>query len=162
MSTIKKAYTEIVELLEAHAEHKVKSILPQVIELASAKTGGGGGRATTFHKNADGIVVAIRCFYFGLWMSPEVAEFGKKASSSTGFNSMCKAGVSLWTKQQRDAKKAREELLTAVADGSISPSELPAQLAGIEEARAQVEAAEYGFETLDECLADNAARGLAH
>ena len=160
---IKKAYQEIVAFLEENADKKVKSIINDVVAMASAKSGGGGGGATTFHKNADGVVVAVRCLYHKLWMSPEVAEFGAKASSPTGLNSMCKDGVSKWSKQQRDAKNAKESLLAQVAAGEIEASNLGAELDAIEEARNVVEAREdgYGFAELEDCLADNAARGLA-
>ena len=159
--TIKKAFVEIVELLEANENSKVKSILPDVIQLASAKQGGGGGGATTFHKNEDGEVVGIRCFYHGKWMSPAVVEFGKKASSSTGLNSMCKDGVSKWTKQQRQAKLAKEELLTQVASGEVDASELTARLEQIEADRntvvpftaTETVAEGYGFDTVEELIA---------
>lgn len=150
---IKKAYTNIVELLQANEDCLVGDILPQVVELASAKAGG-GGKATTFHKDADGTVRAIRCFYFGKWMDPAVVEFGKKASSTTGLNSMCKEGVSHWTKQQRAAKAAKEQLLADVAAGEVDHTELTELLAAIEEDRNVV--AEFNgpaFDTLEELLA---------
>lgn len=163
MAQIKKAFAEIVELLQANENSKVKSVLPQIIELASAKSGGGGGGATTFHKNADGKVVAIRCFYHKKWMSPEVVEFGAKANTATGFNTMCKTGVSNWTKQQREAKNAKDVLLAGIADGSVPHTELAERLQAIEDARNLVVDREdgYGFETLEECLADNEARGVS-
>lgn len=163
MSTIKKAFVEIVDTLQANTNELVGDILPQVIALASAKTGGGGGKATTFHKNEDGQIVGIQCYYHGLWMSPEVVDFGKKASSATGFNSMCKDGVSKWTKQERVAKVAKEQLLQDVANGAVDATDLVDMMAEIEEARVSREAREdgYGFATLEELLEDNAARGIA-
>ncbi len=163
MSTIKKAFVEIVETLQANTNELVGDILPQIIALASAKTGGGGGKATTFHKNDDGVIVGVRCYYHGLWMSPEVVDFGKKASSATGFNSMCKDGVSKWTKQERAAKTAKEELLQNVASGDVEASDLAQVMADIEEAREARVAREdgYGFSTLEELLEDNVARGIA-
>lgn len=163
MSTIKKAFVEIVEVLQANTNELVGDILPQIVALASAKTGGGGGKATAFHKNEDGQIVAIKCYYHGLWMSPDVAEFGKKASSATGFNSMCKEGVSHWTKQERVAKAAKEQLLQDVATGAIEATDLVAEMEAIEDARTDRVAREdgYGFETLEECLEDNVERGIA-
>jgi len=163
MSTIKKAFVEIVETLQANTNELVGDILPQIIALASAKTGGGGGKATTFHKNEDGQIVGVQCYYHGLWMSPEVADFGKKASSATGFNSMCKDGVSKWTKQERVAKAAKEQLLLDVADGTVDAADLPAVMQDIEDARKEREPREdgYGFATLEELLEDNAQRGIA-
>lgn len=155
MANIKKAYASIVELLQDNEDSYVRDILPQVVELASAKTGGGGGKATTFHKDEEGNVVGILCYYHKQWMSPDNVEFGAKASSATGYNSMCKHGVSNWTKQQRDAKKAREALLVSVSEGDVEATELPALLAEIEEdAAAIVELPEgmVGYGTLEELL----------
>tara|TARA_R110000824_G_C15233132_1_gene679128 strand:- start:41060 stop:41554 length:495 start_codon:yes stop_codon:yes gene_type:complete len=163
MSSIKKAFVEIVETLQANANELVGDILPQIVALASAKTGGGGGKATTFHKNEDGVIVAIRCYYHGLWMSPEVAEFGKKASSATGFNSMCKDGVSKWTKQERTAKAAKEQLLQDVMSEELASTDLADAMANVEAERELRVAREdaYGFDSLEACLEDNVARGIA-
>ena len=153
--TIKKAYQDIVTLLQDNEGSKVSSILPQVIEMASAKTGGGGGgRATTFHKDEEGVVRAIKCYYHNLWMDPQVVEFGQKTGSATGYNSMCKDGNSKWSKQQREAKKAKNDLLQALADGEIEASDLPNQLAIIEDDTNAINprADGYGFDTLEECL----------
>ncbi len=178
---IKKAYVEIIDFLEANGDKKVKTIIADVIKLVAAKGAGGGGGITSFHKNEAGDVVAIRDYYFQLWISPGVVEFGAKASSPTGLNNMCKEGVSNWTKQQRVARVAKEDLLGKIASEEIPAKELPAELAKIEEARGAValmsatpETAEgetapdqvheegYGFATLEECQADNQARGLPH
>ena len=155
MSNIKKAYTDIVELLQANPDASVSAILPQVLELASAKSGGGGSRATTFHKNDEGVVIAIKCYYFGKWMSPLDMEFGKKASSATGFNSMCKEGVSHWTKQQRAYKQSQSTLLKDVADGTVAAEDLAAVMVELEEARDKVEpmSIDCGHDTLEELLA---------
>lgn len=152
---VKKAYQELVAFLEENGDKKVKTVINDVIEMCSAKSGGGGGAATTFHKDDNGVVVAVRCFYHKLWMSPAVAEFGAKASSPTGLNSMCKDGVSKWSKQQREAKAAKEALLQQVAAGEIDPSDIGAEMAKIEEARSVIVPREdgYGFETLEELLA---------
>lgn len=162
MATIKKAYAAIAELLQANVDAVVGDILPEALALMTAKTGGGGSHATTFHRDAEGNVVAIRCYYHGLWMDPRVVEFGGKATSATGFNSMCKDGVSKWTKQQRDLKKGRDELLEKVAAGEIEPTAIAEEMVNLEEAAKVVIPREdgYGFETLEECLEDSATRGL--
>lgn len=155
---IKKAYTAIVALLTANQGLQVSDVLAEVIELASAKTGGGGGQASTFHKDEEGNTIAIRCYYHGLWMDPAEVEFGAKASSPTGLNSMCKDGMSKWTKQQRAAKAARNELLDSVANGETSADDLPGLLAEIEETRNAVipREDEYGYESLEDLLAAQA------
>lgn len=160
--TIKKAYQEIVSLLEANQDSLVSDVIDAVRDLASAKQGG-GGKATSFHKGEDGTVLAIHCFYHGVWISPLVVEFGNKASSASGFNSMCKEGVSKWTKQQREFKKAKEQLLADVASGEVSAADVPAIIAELEEAKNAIVPLEgdyQGFENLEDCLADLEERGL--
>ena len=160
MTQIKKAYQSIVSLLEANPDAKVKTLLDQVRDLASAKSSGGGS-ASTFHKDGDN-VTAIRCYYHGLWMNPEIAEFGKKTGSASGFNPMCKDGLSKWNRQQSQFKKAKEQLLARVAAGEVQAADIANELAMFEQARDQIIPREdsYGFATLEECLADNAARGI--
>jgi len=165
MATIKKAYQEIVSFLEANRDASVNDVIDNVIELASAKSGGGGGKATAFHKGEDGTVLAVRCFYHKTWISPLVVEFGSKASSSTGLNSMCKEGVSKWTKQQRAYAQGKDALLNEIASGERDADSLAEALEELEEARKAIapldrEDGYVGFETLDECLADLEARGL--
>lgn len=166
MSGIKKAFLPIVEALraamEADPKVKVASILGDIEALASAKSGAGGGKATTFHRDEAGNVVAVKCYYHSLWMDPRVAEFGEKKSSASGFNSMSKDGMSKWTKQNAAAKKAKEELLLKVQSGEIAADQIADQLAAIDAERSAVIAREdgYGFATLEECLQDSQNRGL--
>lgn len=161
-SKVKKVFVDLIAHLEANADKKVKSILPEIIAMCEAKQGGGAGHASTFVKNDKGEVVAVRCFYHKLWMSPQVADFGGKASSSTGLNSMCKDGVSKWTKQQRDFKAAQSDLLMKVASGEIQPSQLASEMEALEAARNVIVPREdgYGFATAQECLDDMANRGI--
>ena len=157
---IKKVFQDIVSLLEANPESRVRELLPQVQELASAKSAGGGS-ATTFQRDEAGNVVAIRCYYHNLWMHPQLGDFGKKAGSASGYNSMCKDGQSKWTKQQSAAKKAKDALLAQVADGSFTGN-VQEEISRIEaEAKAVIPREDgYGFATMEECLADNASKGL--
>ena len=158
--SIKKVFQPIVSFLEANPAAKVRDVLDQIIELASAKSAGGGA-ASTFHRDEHGNVVAIRCYYHNLWMHPELGDFGKKTGSASGYNSMCKDGLSKWTKQQAQMKKAKEQLLTDVANGSFT-GDIQAELQNIEQAAKIIAPREdgYGFATLEECLADNASKGL--
>lgn len=165
MATIKKAYKEIVSLLEANRDVQVSEVIDQVIEFASAKTGGGGGKASAFHRAEDGTVLAVRDFYFKKWVSPLIMEFGEKKSSPSGLNSMSKEGVSKWTKAQREFKKANDGLLQQMLDGSLAQEDLADEVAKIETAREEILPIESvegyeGFDDLDECLADLEARGL--
>lgn len=150
---VKKAYTQLVELLQANKDKKVSSILDQVIEMTSAK--GAGGSATAFHKDEKGNVVAIRCSYFGLWMPTSHVKFGAKAGSASGFNSMSQEGVNNFGKQQRDAKKAKEQVLERVAKGELKPDQIQVELERIEAERKRIipHSTGIGFKTLEECLA---------
>lgn len=163
MPNIKKAYVEIVDLLRSNEHAQVSEVLPEVIAIASAKSGAGGGKATQFHRNEQGEVVAIRCYYHKLWMDPRIAEFGNKATSPTGLNNMCKDGVSKWTKQRREAKAAEAQLLTDVAAGTIAVTDIANEQARIAEEAARIEPREdgYGFETLEECLEYSATQNLS-
>lgn len=150
MSNIKKAFVEIVAFLEANKDVKVSKVLDHVIELASAKTSRTEGNLSV--KNTAGEVVAILDYYFKRWMplvGDAAVEFGKKASTSTGYNSMCKEGVSAWTKQQREAKNATAQLLQNVSSGEVLPEAIPAEQAKIEETRKFVPATTLGFDTVE-------------
>lgn len=142
---IKKAYQEIVAYLEDNQGSKVKTILPGVIELASAKSGGGGGGGSTIRRNEAGEVTHIFCYYHKMWEPIAEVEFGKKATSPTGLNNMCKEGTSQWTKQQRVAKKAKEALLDDVAQGIVAPGDIVAKQADIDTARALIVLREDGI-----------------
>jgi len=154
MASIKKAYVSIMSLLAANMDATVADIYPQVEELASAKAGGGGGKATTFHRDEDGNVVALFCAYFKKWFPVDgEVEFGKKASTQSGFNNYSKQGLSHWNKQLNDFKKAKEQLLVDIAADPSLASELQAKLDELEEQRAAIQPVEGGFDTLEELLA---------
>ena len=107
--TIKKVFVELHAFLEANADRKIKSILEEITILMSAKVAGSTG-ASNVHKNEAGEVTHVLDYYFKTWMPVATVEFGAKASSASGLNTMCKEGVANWTKQQREFKKAKEAL----------------------------------------------------
>ena len=160
MSTIKKAFQPIMSLLAAGVEAGtvVQAVYDEALTLTAAKVGAGGGKATTFHKNDDGVVVAVLCYYHKLWMDPREVDFGAKASSATGLNSMCKDGVSKWTKAKNAAKTASAGLLDRVTAGELDREDIPAEQERIAEEAATIIPREdgYGFATLEECLAASA------
>lgn len=165
MANIKKVFTVISTILNANLSATVESLMPQLNEVMSAKTGGGtsGGKGTTFQKSEDGTVTAVLCYYFKQWMDPRLVDFGTKAGSSTGLNSMCKAGVSAWTKQQAAFRKAKEALLDQVAKGELKPSDIDGELAKLEAARdaiIDVPAEIQAFETLEDCQNNSKVSGL--
>ena len=171
MSTIKKAFQPIMSALAAaisiNPEVTVAEVLEEIQALSAAKSGAGGGKATAFHRNEAGEVVAVKCYYHKLWMAPSIVEFGEKKSSASALNSMSKDGMSKWTKQNSAAKKEKEELLTKVGAGEIEATDIAAELDAIEVRKGAITPMERedqytGFETLEECLADAEENGLPH
>ncbi len=133
---IKKVFADLVNFLEANENSKVKTVMPQILDICSAK--GGGGGVSNFIKDADGNVTHVYCYYHKKWEAVAECEYGAKANSPTGLNSMCKEGTSAWTKQQREAKNANQDLLTAVAKGEVAPGDIAAKQADIEANRAKI------------------------
>ena len=130
---IKKDFQELIAFLEANEKKSVKTILEQVREMCSAKA------QVTFKKDADGNVTHVFCYYHKVWEEVTADNYGKKASNkATGLNTMCKVGLNQWTKQQREAKKARDELLAKVASGEVPAERLTAELELIEAKRQAV------------------------
>lgn len=156
---VKKVFVPIMALLasamEANAKVKVADIFADIEELVKARVGeGGGGRATTFHKDDAGVVTAIRCFYFGKWFDPRVVETGVKANTPSGYNSMCKVGLNAWTKQQREAKAAKDTLLEEVIAGTTEQSQLGTRMQEIEDARNAIIATDLPlYDSLEDLLA---------
>lgn len=136
--SIKKAFIPLVELLEANKGKQVSSIMDKILELTSAKAGGGGRASNTVHKNDAGEVTHVFCYYHKKWEELAKVEYGKKASSPTGYSNMCKEGTAAWTKQQRDAKKGKDDLLASVAAGETKASDIKDRMAEIETERGKV------------------------
>jgi hypothetical protein len=142
-TNIKKAYVELVAFLNDNADKKVKTILPDIIAMVE-KASGGGSVGNTVRRDEHGNVVAIFCYYHKEWEEVAVVPYGKKANSTSGLNTMCKQGTSAWTKQQREAKQAKSDLLEKVASGDVQASELTVELEKIEEARKAIKP--YSFD----------------
>ncbi len=161
MAKVKTAFQPIVDFLEANKDVKVSKILAQVIAMTEAKANRAEG--STFKKNSKGETVAVLDYYFKRWMptvGPLAVEFGAKAKTATGLNTMCKDGVSHWTKQQSEAKKASGELLKKVASGEIKPQDIAVHQAQIEEARKVIVATDKGFASEAELEAYLAEQGV--
>lgn len=165
MTKVKTAFQPIVDLIEAAIANdpkvRAKDLINEVIALTAAKIATGVG--STIMKDASGAVVAIRCYYFKRWMplvGDKAVEFGKKANTATGLNTMCKEGSSHWTKQQREADAANKELISKVISKEITPDDIPALQAKIEEDRKVIVPTELGFATEEEAREYLAASGV--
>lgn len=136
--TIKKVYAELFELLQANENKKVSTLMPQLQELMATKSA-----TKSFIKNEAGEVTHVFCYYHKLW---EPVEFyGKKASTPSGYNSMCKEGVNQWTKQQRDYKKGESQLLADIASGKVSPDAIQDNMSKLEADRKSIKPREDGI-----------------
>lgn len=153
MQAIKKQFEEVVAFLQANEGKKVASIMPTILEMCG-KASAGGSVGNTVLKDDEGNVVAIYCYYHKKWEPVAEVEYGKKANTTSGLNTMCKEGVSNWTKQQREAKKAKEQLLDKVATSEISPNSIDSHLEAIEVERAKIvgHSSGIGFEHAEEVL----------
>ena len=142
---IKKAYVDLVELLQANKNKKVETLLPQILELATAKQA-----AKNFLTNDKGETTHIYCYYHKKW--EEVKHYGKKKHSASGYNSMCKIGVNQWTKQQRLYKVGMESLVDEIADGTLSADMVQEEKEKLHEERSKIvpREDEHGFDNLDD------------
>lgn len=150
--TIKKGFEEVHAFLEANKSKKVSTILADLVALMSAKSAGGSDIGKTFLKTAEGTTYAVYCYYHKRWELTSVAEFGAKANTATGLNTMCKEGVSMWSKQQRAFKKSKDSLLMSMAEGILVGVDLNESLSQLEEIRKQIEVRddEHGYDTAEE------------
>lgn len=152
---VKKAYVEIARILNENSNKKVSSILPELMELMTSKGSGGSDIGKTFLKDENGEVFAIYCYYHKKWELISECEYGQKKGTATNLNTMCKEGVSNWTKQQRIAKKAKEQLLAQLASGELSVEDLPNAQAEIEDNRDVIIPREdgHGYDSAEEVKA---------
>jgi len=130
MTTIKKDYLSIVAFLEENKNKKVSTILDELKSMCTKKT-----NDKTFELDEEGNVTRVYCYYHKCWEDVSIYTYGPKKNTASGLNTMCKEGVSQWTKQQRVAKQAKEALLTKLGTGELTVDDLPTEQALIEEMR---------------------------
>ena len=116
---VKKVFQPLVDFLIHNKGKKVSTILNDIIKMTAAKV-----QTKTSITDEDGNVIAIFCYYHKQWERLDEVEYGRKASSSTGYNTMCKIGVSKWTKQQRAIKAVGSKLISMLENGEIEPNDL--------------------------------------
>jgi len=152
--SIKKVFNELNTLLSANKDKLVSELMPQLIELMSAKTASGSNGPTSY-KDENGKVIAVFCYYHKKWELVADHEYGAKAGTTTGLNSMCKLGVNQWTKQQREFKKAQTELLNKLSTGELPIDQLSvvqAELAATKESIVFAEGYPTAFDSIDDLL----------
>jgi len=142
----KKAYQDIVGFLEFNKDKKVSTILPKILEMTKQKNN------LKTHIVHDGKVVAIFCYYHKQWELLKNVAYGKKASSATGFNTMCKVGVSKWTRQNNAVKKIGTDILTMLENGELDQVDISDKKAELLAKAKEIDVEDMpdGFETLEE------------
>lgn len=119
MNDIKKGLIELVKLVEAR---KGKIIDDKFIEdfryyCVSKK------KSSVILLDNDNIVGKF-CWYHKKWELFKDNEFGIKSGDPSGFNSMCKSGVSSWTRSQLAIKKLDAEALKKVKSGKLKINDI--------------------------------------
>lgn len=158
--SIKVAYTEIVNHLQANKNVQVSQVLPAIIEMASAQR---TSSASLSVKDTEGNIVALFCSFFKRWMpivGSETVEFGLKASSSTGYNNMSKEGLSQWTKKQRVAKTATSAIIDQLENGEIQASDISSIRAEIEATRNSPVETDLGYAEKQEVVSKLTSEGF--
>jgi len=144
--SIKKAYEEIIGLLEANPNKKVSSIIAEARAMCAQKT-----NLKTFAVDAEGQVYAIYCYYHKHWELLSEVEYGLKASSTTGFNTMCKVGVSKWTKQNNAVKAVNGTVLEMLEKGELELADIEAMKEQLIAQAREIDTTDMpiGYETLE-------------
>ncbi len=119
--TIKKDQQALFDHLQSLLNKKLTAAVIDDIanKFLATKNSNGSGSRTTAYYGADRNLVAVYCYYHKQWELVKHIEYGQKAGTKTGLNTMCKEGVSAWTKQNRQKSKAKDELLAQYTAGSI-------------------------------------------
>ena len=131
MSTIKKGFQEVYSILIANEDKKVSTVMDELIEIMTSKQ-----RDKNHFEDDDGLHVF--CYYHKIWELTDQVEYGKKVNTATGLNSMCKVGTNQWTKQQREFKKSKADLLNQVASGELAIEDINDKISELEEIKDQI------------------------
>lgn len=148
--TIKKAYEEVVAHLEANKNKKVSSIIEEIKAMCAQKS-----NLKTFAVDEAGEVVAIFCYYHKQWELLKDVPYGAKASSTTGYNTMCKVGVSKWTKQNKNVKAVNGTVLAMLEASELEAVDIADTKAQLIEEAKLIDTTDMpeGFESAEEALA---------
>ncbi len=123
--TIKKGFVEVYNILVKNENKKVSEILDDLLVIMTS---------LQRDKNhfEDDFGLHMFCYYHKEWELVSQVEYGSKVNTATGLNSMCKVGTNQWTKQQREFKKDRSNLLDLVANGELAIEEINNKIAELE------------------------------
>lgn len=163
--TIKKDYQAVMSLfaqaIETLKTNKVKkSVIEEVtaqyneaVFITSSKKSNGSGSSSTAYFDEDRNLVAVFCYYHKKWELVSNIEYGKKAGTKTGLNTMCKEGTSAWTKNNRALQKQKDALTQQMLKGELTHDEFKQQYENISFAIEPHSDEEHSFATLDDLKA---------
>jgi hypothetical protein len=143
---IKKQFQPLIDLLNQNKHETIESLMPEILKIAGAKQA-----SKTFLKDDEGNTTHIFCYYHKKW-EPISVGYTTKQKSASGYNTMCKEGQSRWTKQQRQAKLDRDELMSDFAMGAVEAEDLKDELKAIDERKAKIVPREdgIGYDNIEE------------
>jgi len=163
--TIKKDYQAVMSLfaqaIELMKTNKVKkSVVEEATTLyneatfitASKKSNGSGSNSTAYFDPETRELVAVFCYYHKRWELVSHIEYGKKAGTKTGLNTMCKEGTSAWTKANRKLQKTRDELTQRMIKGELTSDEFKVEYEAITSSIEPHSDEDHSYATLQELL----------
>jgi len=115
----KETHKDVVAFLLRNQNKKVSTILNDVLDMTKRKA-----RTKASICDANGNVFAIYCYYHKQFELVSETPYGAKKSSSTGLNTMCKVGTSLWTKQNNRVKKIGSVILSEIESGELKTEDI--------------------------------------
>ena len=149
---IKKQYEEIISFLESNSNKKVSTVLEELKQMCSTKS----DRASdTLMYDEDGNLVAIFCYYHKKWELVSEIEYGIKKSTKSGFNTMCKEGVSHWNKQLNTLRKTKDLYTQQLLDDEITQDEFKELVTKLDQDRELINEhslSEFCFDTKEEVM----------
>ena len=145
----------IITLLQGNLDKQVSEVLPEVLKLASTTK-----QAKTSLQDEQGKTVAIFCYYHKQWEILADVPYGNKASSTTGYNTMCKCGVRHWTRQNNARKNIANLVLDELTNGSITVGQMAGRKAELLAELSQINPADkpVGYANLEDLTAELESR----
>ena len=150
--SINTKFTTIIALLQANQDKKVSEIFSEALKLAESSK-----KTKVSLQIKAGKTVAIFCYYHKQWELLADVPYGNKASSTTGYNTMCKCGVRHWTAQNNARKNVASKVLDELTAGTITVEQMTDRKAELLAELSTINTSDKppGYATLEEV---NAAR----
>lgn len=111
------AFNKEIVLNILHNNDNIKDAISLIEELDTK-------RQKSYLLDSENKPFAILCYYHKMWELTSETEYGIKSSTKTGLNTMCKAGNSKWTKQQKESVKDKSDLLVKLMDNLVKQEDV--------------------------------------